>query len=297
MIRKILTALALGAGMAATGLMAPGLVAPAMADPLARDVFGGFAAASQGPAVSLGNYSRGCGQGFVRLPETGPTWQAMRLSRNRNWGHPQLVDFLVGLSRAAREAGWNGLYVGDMSQPRGGPMTSGHASHQMGLDADIWMMPPPRLNLTPSERESLSSVSAVASGGTALSGNWTPSHMSIIRAAASDPRVERLFVDPVVKVAMCQMETGARGWLRKVRPLNNHDYHFHVRLNCPAGSACQAQNPIPAGDGCEEAAEWVRIRIDPSRARPAPADPDYRHPRTLRMAELPGQCRTVAAQP
>lgn len=287
MIRKTLTAAAV--------LM--GLALPASAQSLAKDVFGAFRTPSAGPAVSIGNYSQGCAQGLVQIPESGPSWQSMRLSRDRHWGHPEMIGFLQGLSRAAQQAGWQGLYIGDISQPRGGPMTSGHASHQIGLDADIWMLPPASLRLTPQQRENLSSVSVVANGGTALSGNWTGGHMSIMRAAARDPRVERIFVDPVAKVAMCQMETGNRDWLRKIRPINNHDYHFHVRLNCPAGSICQTPNPIPAGDGCAEAQEWINIRIDPSRAKPSPPDPDYRHPRTFRMSDLPSQCSTVAAAP
>lgn len=287
MIRKFLTAAAVMAGLAL----------PAMADPLAKDVFGQFRSASQGPAVAIGFYSQGCGQGFVQLPETGPSWQAMRLSRNRNWGHPELISFLVGLSQAAQKAGWNGLYIGDISQPRGGPMLTGHASHQMGLDADIWMLPPASLNLSPAQRESLSSVSVVDGRGTGLSSHWNAGHMAIMRAAARDRRVERIFVDPVAKVAMCQMETGDRSWLRKVRPINSHDYHFHVRLGCPAGSICRGQEAPPAGDGCAEAVEWVKNRIDPSRVKPSPPDPDYRHPRTYRLSELPAQCRTVAAAP
>lgn len=287
MIRKALIAAAIMAGLAA----------PASADPLAKDVFGSFRRASDGPAVSIGFYSKGCAQGMVQLPETGPSWQAMRLSRNRNWGHPQMIDFLVGLSRAAQQSGWRGLYIGDISQPRGGPMVTGHASHQMGLDADIWMLPPSSLNLSPSQRESLSSVSVVAAGGTALSGAWNAGHMSIIRAAARDRRVERIFVDPVAKVAMCQSETGDRSWLRKVRPINSHDYHFHVRLTCPQGSICQRQDPPPAGDGCAEAAEWIKNRMDPSRVKPVPPDPDYRHPRSYRLSEMPRQCQTVAAAP
>nr|WP_256480680.1 penicillin-insensitive murein endopeptidase [Paracoccus sp. 08] len=274
-----------------------GLALPASAQSLAKDVFGAFRTASSGPAVSIGNYSQGCAQGLVQMPESGPSWQSMRLSRNRNWGHPEMIGFLQGLSRAAQQAGWRGLYIGDISQPRGGPMTSGHASHQLGLDADIWMLPPPTLGLSPQQRENLSSVSVVANGGTALSGNWTGGHMSIMRAAARDPRVERIFVDPVAKVAMCQMETGNRDWLRKIRPINNHDFHFHVRMNCPAGSICQTPNPIPAGDGCAEAQEWINIRIDPSRAKPSTPDPNYRHPRTYRMSDLPAQCSTVASAP
>jgi penicillin-insensitive murein endopeptidase len=286
-IRKTLTAAAVLIGLAL----------PASAQSLAKDVFGAFRTASGGPAVSIGNYSQGCAQGLVQMPESGPSWQSMRLSRNRNWGHPEMIGFLQGLSRAAQQAGWRGLYIGDISQPRGGPMTSGHASHQLGLDADIWMLPPPTLGLSPQQRENLSSVSVVANGGTALSGNWTGGHMSIMRAAARDPRVERIFVDPIAKVAMCQMETGNRDWLRKIRPINNHDFHFHVRMNCPAGSICQTPNPIPAGDGCAEAQEWINIRIDPSRAKPSTPDPNYRHPRTYRMSDLPAQCSTVASAP
>lgn len=273
------------------------LLLPAQAEPLAKDVFGRVAGPTAGQPAAIGSFSRGCLNGAVQLPESGPTWQAMRLSRNRNWGHPEMIGFLQGLSRAAQQAGWRGLYIGDISQPRGGPMTSGHASHQLGLDADIWMLPPPTLGLSPQQRENLSSVSVVANGGTALSGNWTGGHMSIMRAAARDPRVERIFVDPVAKVAMCQMETGNRDWLRKIRPINNHDFHFHVRMNCPAGSICQTPNPIPAGDGCAEAQEWINIRIDPSRAKPSTPDPNYRHPRTYRMSDLPAQCSTVASAP
>lgn len=291
MIRKIMTAAGLVLGLVV------GMAGPSTADPLAKDVFGSFRGASQGPPVSIGFYSRGCGQGFVQLPETGPSWQAMRLSRNRNWGHPELVNFLIGLSQAAQQAGWRGLYVGDMSQPRGGPMVTGHASHQMGLDADIWLSPPSSLGLSPNQRENISAISVVDGRGTGLSSNWSPSHMSIIRAAARDPRVERIFIDPVAKVAMCQMESGNRSWLRKVRPLNNHDYHFHVRLTCPPGSICERQDPPPPGDGCEEAADWIRNRIDPSRVTPVPPDPNYRHPRTFRLSEMPDQCRTVAGAP
>ena len=287
MIRKLLTAAAIVAG----------LVLPAAADPLAKDVFGSFRSAAQGRPASIGFYSKGCGQGFVQLPESGPSWQAMRLSRNRNWGHPELISFLIGLSQAAQQAGWRGLYIGDISQPRGGPMTSGHASHQLGLDADVWMLPPSSLNLSPAQRESISSVSITDKRGVGLTNAWNAGHMAIMRAAARDPRVERILVDPVAKVAMCQMERGNRSWLRKIRPINAHNYHFHVRLACPRGSLCDRQPAPPPGDGCAEAAEWIRNRIDPSRVAPTPPDPDYRHPRTFRLSELPAQCRSVASAP
>ena len=266
---------------------------PAAAEPLAKDVFGARRGPNGGPAAAIGGYSRGCASGNVQLPETGPTWQAMRLSRNRNWGNPQLVDFLIGLSRQATRAGWQGLYIGDMSQPMGGPMTSGHASHQIGLDADIWMLPPRSLKLTAAQREEISSQSVVAKGGIAPSPLWSASHHAIIRAAASDPRVARIFVDPVAKVAMCKAERGNRAYLRKIRPINGHDFHFHVRLACTNGG-CEDQDPPPPGDGCAEAQQWIANRINPPPAMKA--DPNYRHPRSLRLSEMPRACQTLVAR-
>lgn len=258
---------------------------------VAKTLFGAAAVGSEQRAQAFGGYARGCMAGGVELPETGPTWQAMRLSRNRNWGKPVLVDFVQDLSRfAATQPGWEGLYVGDLSQPRGGPMLSGHASHQIGLDADIWMLPPDRLNLTRDERENLSSISTRRAGGAYTNNNWTPQHEAILKAAASDPRVARIFVFPGAKVAMCNSATGDRSWLNKIRPWWGHHYHFHVRLNCPSGDPnCTDQAPPPAGDGCDDAQGWVDRILNPP-----PPDPNPRPPRgPITMAQLPGQCAGV----
>ena len=125
------------------------LAGTAGAQPLAKQLFGAQKQSSQQKPAAFGSYSRGCAAGSVQLAETGPTWQAMRLSRNRNWGHPDAIDYVQDLSKfAAKQPGWNGLYIGDISQPRGGPMTSGHRSHQMGLDIDIWMLPGDNMRLS-----------------------------------------------------------------------------------------------------------------------------------------------------
>ncbi len=262
---------------------------------VAKEVFGYLPAASSQPSAPIGGYAKGCQAGATQLAETGPTWQSMRLSRNRNWGQPVLVDFLQDLSRfAATQPGWDGLYIGDMSQPRGGPMLTGHASHQIGLDADIWMLPPTRLNLSRQEREDISSIRMDRTSGAYALDAFSPQHMEIIKRAASDPRVARIFVFPGGKVAMCNWATGNRDWLSKVRPWYGHNYHFHIRLNCPPGAAnCEAQTPPPAGDGCADAQVWVNNILNPQppdpNAQPAPA----RGP--LTMAQLPGQCAAVAS--
>lgn len=259
----------------------------------AKQLFGAKPRGSQQAARAFGSYAKGCIAGGVELPETGPTWQAMRLSRNRNWGHPDVIDFIQDLSRvAASQPGWSGLYVGDISQPRGGPMLSGHRSHQMGMDADIWMLPPKRLNLSRAERESISSISLRRANGAYTNDNWTKAHHEIMKAAAKDPRTARIFVFPGAKVRMCKEETGDKSWLRKVRPWWGHHYHFHVRLNCPSGSSgCENQNPPPAGDGCAEAEQWVQNILNPPP--PDPTTPKPKPRRELTMADLPGQCVSV----
>ncbi|OUD09784.1 penicillin-insensitive murein endopeptidase [Marivivens niveibacter] len=263
---------------------------------IAKDVFGYIPEANHGPSEAIGSYARGCQSGAEQLAETGTTWQAMRLSRNRNWGQPELVDFIEDLSKfAATLDGWDGLYVGDMSQPRGGPMLTGHASHQIGLDVDIWMLPPNQLDLTETERENISSISMRRASGAFTNDDWTPQHEALLRAAASDPRVARIFVFPGAKVEMCNSATGDRSWLRKIRPWWGHHYHFHVRLSCPEGDAtCVDQAPPPPGDGCEEAQGWVDRILNPPPPNPNATPSTPRGP--LTMADLPAQCGAVAAQ-
>src|SRR5476651_1961856 len=129
----------------------------------AKELFAAKQVPSLGKAMAIGYYPRGCLQGGVELPVNGPNWQVMRLSRNRNWGHPELVNFLERFAPiAARATGWKGILVGDLSQPRGGPLPFGHASHQIGLDVDIWFMPMPNHELSKKEREEISASDLVA---------------------------------------------------------------------------------------------------------------------------------------
>jgi len=247
---------------------------------------------------TIGFYAKGCLAGGVALPINGDTWQVMRLSRNRNWGHANLVAFLERLSeKGAKQAGWNGLLVGDMSQPRGGPMVSGHASHQVGLDADIWLTPMPARELTRAEREEMSATMAVAEDRKDVDPKvWTPAHHDIIKAAAEDPLVERIFVNPAIKKALCRDPGTNHAWLNKVRPYWGHDYHFHVRIKCPADSPeCKPQDPVPAGDGCgaHDMDWWFTDAVLHPKPSPTPSNP--RPPMTL--ADLPAACRAVVMAP
>ena len=275
------------------------LALPAMAqEKAAKELFAAAPLPAELPPEPIGFYSRGCMAGGVQLAPDGPRWQAMRLSRNRQWGLPVMVDFLQELAqRAAAEDGWPGILVGDMSQPRGGPMLTGHASHQIGLDADIWLTPMPDRQLTAAEREEMSAVPVVEPGPNQVFPNvWTPAHGRLIRRAALDPRVERIFVAPGIKKKLCETGDSDRGWMRKVRPYYGHNYHFHVRLSCPEGTrTCRKQSPPPPGDGCGADLDYW-YTDEPYKAAPPPATPPA-PPKEITLADLPAECRRVLQAP
>ena len=246
---------------------------------------------SQKPQV-VGFYAKGCLAGGQALPYDGDAWQVMRLSRNRNWGHPAMISFLERTARKLKDDNiWPGLLVGDMAQPRGGPMITGHASHQIGLDADIWMTPMPARTLSRTEREEMSSTDVVRSDQMDVDyKNWTPAHMAVIRAVARSPEVQRIFVNPAIKKAICRDATGDRSWLSKVRPMYGHNYHFHIRLACPAGEEdCQVQDPVPAGDSCDSSLAWW---FKPEVLHPKP-NPNAKPKPPMTLAALPAACRAV----
>jgi penicillin-insensitive murein DD-endopeptidase len=244
-------------------------------------------------ARSIGFYSRGCLAGAVALPITGPSWQVMRLSRNRNWGHPRLVRYLERLAKDAGSFGWSGLLVGDLSQPRGGPMPTGHTSHQIGLDADIWLTPMPNRLLTRQEREDMMAVSMLRDPLNVDLSRWTALHTRLIKAAASYPEVERIFVHPAIKQVLCNQAGRDRAWLSKVRPWWGHYYHFHVRIACsPGDGSCRAQQPVHGDDGCDgELDDWF-TRLRQAEMQPSPSKPSSSD---LKLDDLPTDCRALLA--
>ncbi len=254
----------------------------------AKEYFGRVGAAAPGRAEVIGFYSKGCLQGAVELPADGANWQVMRPSRNRAWGHPVLVDFIRRKARDVPAAtGWPGLLVGDLSQPRGGPMLTGHASHQSGLDADIWLTPMPDRRLTREERETMLATDMVRPDRLDVSESWTPSHQALIRLLAEEATVERLFVNAAIKQALCRTAGNDRAWLAKVRPMWGHNYHVHVRLGCPPGSPdCAPQEPPPKSDGCDASLAWwfTEEVLRPKPGKPAPP---------MKLSELPAACRAV----
>ncbi len=262
----------------------------------AKELFGRKTAPSREAPQVHGFYAKGCLAGAQQLAIDGDAWQVMRLSRNRNWGHPELVSFITSTARELRAQNiWPGFLVGDMAQPRGGPMRTGHASHQSGLDADIWLRPMPEHRYTNQEREELSSLLVVRSDKLDIDErNWTPRHLEMLRAVAQKPQVQRIFVNPAIKKAICRDARGDRSWLAKVRPMYGHDYHFHIRLNCPAGQAsCLKQDPVPEGEGCDASLAWW---FSDEVLHPKPK-PDAKPKPPMTLAALPKECRAVLNAP
>ena len=125
---------------------------------------------------------------------------------------------------------------------------------------------------------------------------WSPAHVAVIKAAAQDPQVARMFVNAAIKKALCREAGSDRGWLSKVQPWWGHDYHFHVRLRCPADSPqCTPQPAMPASDGCsgKDLDHWFTEAVlhpKPPLVPPKPGPP-------LKMADLPPACRQVLLAP
>ncbi len=267
----------------------------------AKRIFGAKALPANLAPRAIGSYAKGCLSGAKSIPVDGPAWQVMRLSRNRNWGHPDLISLVERLAQEAKtNDGWNGLLVGDLAQPRGGPMLSGHASHQIGLDADVWLTQMPNRTLTQAERESMTAQLVVKSRTQIDEKVWTTAHAKLIKRAASYSQVARIFVHPPIKAELCKWATGDRSWLAKVRPYYGHNYHFHIRMKCPPGFAgCKNQAPAapPDGTGCgKELSHWLG-ELPWRTKKPDPKAPKPRPARALTLSALPAECRAVATAP
>ena len=214
-------------------------------------------------------------------------------------GVPETIALIKRLSvHAHKDAGWPGILVGDIGQPRGGPALSGHASHQIGLDADIWLTPMPDHLLSREEREEISAVMMVREDRTDIDPKaWTPQHWMVIRDAAKEPAVQRIFVNAAIKKALCREATGDRSWLAKVRPWFGHDYHFHIRMRCPAGATRLRR---PAGPERRGRLQCGRPRLlvqgfDP--ASEAPSRAAQAAETGITLAQMPPGCKGVLNAP
>lgn len=246
---------------------------------------------SQGDSSSIGSYANGCLAGGERLPLQGDGYQVIRSERGRYYGNSEMIVFLQQLMKQSQQLKIGNVLVGDIAMPRGGRFSSGHASHQTGLDADIWLRIPEK-PLSPQALKTVSALPMVdVKNYKIIEKNWSMKQAQLIQLAASDDRVSRIFVHPVIKQQLCKTQWKQRDWLRKVRPWFGHYYHFHVRLKCPEGSTtCKPQTPPPAGDGCgTELASW-----SPNYKAPVKIEPVIKvQPKPKQVKVLPPMCTMV----
>ena len=245
-------------------------------------------AAAPGPApgpLHIVGGGTGCLAGAVELPEAGPGWETIRQSSSTFWGAPQTVAAVESLARRARAVGLPMLYINDLSEPRGGPIGTLHASHQTGLDADIWLDVAPKPPLTWAERQVLEPRSLVTPDGRSVDpALWRPEHVTLIQLAATLPGVDRVLVNPAIKAALCGEVGPDAPWLHRVRPWWGHASHMHIHLLCPPGQMdCRDQKPIPAGTGCNASLQWWFDQLGKPAPPVAPRNPP----------PLPAACQVI----
>lgn len=156
----------------------------------------------------------------VRLPATGGsyfTWDPIQRERPnrgwRRWGTDGLVRTVLDIVRDFhRDHPAIRVGVGDLSRPHGGDFGAeygfiGHATHQNGLDVDIYY---PRLDRRerPPERADQADIGR------------SQDLLNRFLAAGA----ERIYVGP---------NTPLDGPPEIVQPLANHDNHMHVRIPNP----------------------------------------------------------------
>jgi penicillin-insensitive murein endopeptidase len=259
--------------------------APARAEPPpAALAWSRLTVPSVGPAQSIGGYSAGCIAGAVALPRTGEGFEVARPQRQRFFGHPVLVEMIRDLGGKLAARHLPALSVGDLGQARGGPAPNGHASHQNGLDVDLWFVPP----------KGDDTVSMVDETRRRPSARFTEEMVDFLELAAADGRVDRIFINPVLKRSLCERPPSERSWLHKLAPWWGHDDHVHVRLACPADSpGCVPQPPLAAGDGCADLAWWFDDKAQAERKK---AQKRY-VARVGAAPELPPACRALLDAP
>ncbi|MEA1065585.1 penicillin-insensitive murein endopeptidase [Erwinia sp. HR93] len=239
-----------------------------------------------GSPQSIGAFANGCIVGAQPLPLNAEDYQVMRTDQRRYFGHPQLIAFIQRLSAQAHGANLETVLIGDMGMPAGGRFNGGHASHQSGLDVDIFLQLP-RARWTQTQLLRPQALDLVSGDGKRIvDSRWQPELGSLIKRAAQDEAVVRIFVSPAIKQRLCEDAGADRAWLHKVRPWFGHRAHMHVRLRCPADSLeCENQAPPPPGDGCGyELQSWFE-----------PAKPGSKPP-VKKTPPLPPSCQALLDQ-
>lgn len=247
---------------------------------------------------AIGSYANGCLKGAEALPVIGEGYQVIRTQRSRYYGHPELIEFITQYAVELKQQGLDDILIADMSMPRGGNFSHGHSSHQIGLDVDVWFKQTDK-QLTNVEREQPTPLKLVNKKQFSLDTQlWSDAQTNMVKLAAEDERVARIFVSPVIKQYLCDLKLKDDAWLNKVRPWWGHTYHMHVRLNCPNGDkSCRDQAAIPSGNGCHELGWWKQQFTQTQPSKPKVPKKPQPKPKPKAKKVKPKQCSVVMAAP
>ncbi len=207
---------------------------------------------------SIGFYADGSLVNAASLNDQGLGFIKMFQKRNRNYGATDLVELLSIAARTFAEAYPYGerLQIGDMSQQNGGKIGH-HDSHQNGLDVDLIYFRKNKTEQSPDFEAGFEESFVIKKK---LSPNFDVNrNFRFIKLLVSSGRINRIFIDPVIKKTFCNYTKRTNEFkesievLRVLRPYPNHDDHMHVRLVCPEKSTrCIAQPAPPKGSGCNQ---------------------------------------------
>jgi len=222
------------------------------------------------------------------LPLRGPGFVVARPERHRHFGHPALVAFIRKVAAQGRAEKLPVLLVGDMGQPRGGPTPTGHRSHQSGIDVDLWYAGPAK-RWSPGKSPAPPAPSVVDLRTKKMLPTWNAKVARLVQSVATNPTIDRIFVHPAVKRALCQDRAHRGPWLQRVRPWWGHQDHLHVRLRCPEDSPdCTAREPLAEGEGCDKSLDWW-FSDDAARTAAKRKPPGEGAP------AMPGKCEALLA--
>lgn len=190
---------------------------------------------------AIGFYSDGCMVDDYQLSQFDGNFELVNAWRNRHWAHGRAVNFIAYFTDTMANKNIGPIKISDVSQHGGGDVSPSHASHQMGLDIDIWLA---------NGNEEYQDVVQGSSVNEELFEKFHARDM--YRTAVANSNVQRIFVNPAIKQYLCRTESDT-SWLRKLRPMSGHTGHMHVRLYCTDfDEDCIPQFEIGPGSGCNE---------------------------------------------
>lgn len=213
---------------------------------------------STGPSASesIGSYSKGTLRNADSVFSRSVNIHKLFLARKKFFTSDQMHEVLRSSADFLRQEFPDAevLQVGDLSAINGGA-APGHSSHQNGLDMDV-------VYLTHNKR--LQSPQAAYWEEDFIINNkvsenfHTERNFALFKDLVNSHPVQRIFVDALIKKHLCEYvvkkglnDSASQETLRRLRPLDLHRTHFHVRVRCPeTDGKCTPQEEVPGGNGC-----------------------------------------------